>query len=103
LDRVFLDANVLFSAAYREQNGLLQFWSLTNTTLLTSAYSVAEARRNLTDPAALLRLDHLVAAVTNRCRTTRSRDASSRRCTAREGCADPPGGDYRKGNSPCDR
>lgn len=64
MDRVFLDANVLFSAAYREQNGLLRFWSLASTTLLTSAYAVAEARRNLTDPATLLRLDQLVATMT---------------------------------------
>jgi predicted nucleic acid-binding protein len=63
LDRVFLDANVLFSAAYRAQNGLLRLWSLADATLLTSAYALAEARRNLTDPDALLRLDALVQAV----------------------------------------
>lgn len=64
MDRVFLDANILFSAAYRAQNGMLRIWNLTNATLLTSAYAVAEARRNLSDSAALQRLDQLVAGLT---------------------------------------
>lgn len=45
--RVFLDANVLFSAAHRAQNGLLALWALPDTTLVTSDYAVLEARRNL--------------------------------------------------------
>jgi predicted nucleic acid-binding protein len=51
MDRLFLDANVLFSAAYREQNGLLQFWRLKRVALITSPYAVDEARRNLEDDA----------------------------------------------------
>jgi predicted nucleic acid-binding protein len=47
LDRLFLDANVLFSAAYREGSGLLQFWKLSNVQRLTSAYALEEAKRNL--------------------------------------------------------
>lgn len=47
MDRVFLDANVLFSAAYRVQSGLLPLWQLENVQLVTSAYAVEEARRNL--------------------------------------------------------
>lgn len=64
MDRVFLDANVLFSAAYREENGLLRLWSSPHREILTSAYAVTEARRNLADPAALDRLDRLLAATT---------------------------------------
>ena len=63
MDRVFLDANVLFSAAYRVDNGLLRFWSLPGIPLLTSAYAIDEARRNLTDANAVERLDRLLAEV----------------------------------------
>ena len=45
--RVFLDANVLFSAAYRADSGLLRLWELRGVTLVTSDYAVEEARRNL--------------------------------------------------------
>lgn len=47
MDRLFLDANVLFSAAYRADSGLLQLWELDDVELLTSAYAFEEARRNL--------------------------------------------------------
>jgi hypothetical protein len=63
VDRVFLDANVLFSAAYRESNGLLRFWSLTDAVLVSSPYAIDEARRNLTDPDAGARLDKLLGSV----------------------------------------
>jgi predicted nucleic acid-binding protein len=46
--RVFLDANILFSAAYREQNGLLRLWDNEGITLVTSSYAVTEAERNIT-------------------------------------------------------
>lgn len=46
-DRVFLDANVLFSAAWREGSGLLRLWALPRCRLLTSALALEEARRNL--------------------------------------------------------
>jgi len=46
-DRVFLDANVLFSAAYLEHSGLLQLWNRDQCALLTSGYAAEEARRNL--------------------------------------------------------
>lgn len=45
--RLFLDANVLFSAAYREDAGSGQLWELPGATLLTSGYALEEARRNL--------------------------------------------------------
>ena len=47
MDRIFLDANILFSAAYREDSGLVRLWSLEDVELVTSSYAVEEARRNL--------------------------------------------------------
>lgn len=46
--RVFLDANVLFSAAYREQNGILVLWDRKDLRLVTSSYALMEAERNIT-------------------------------------------------------
>ena len=48
MDRVFLDANVLFSAAYRPDAGLARLWQLETVELMTSAYAAEEARLNLT-------------------------------------------------------
>jgi predicted nucleic acid-binding protein len=62
LDRVFLDANVLFSAAYREGTGLLRLWKLSGVQVITSHYAVAEARRNLVTNDQRSRLDSLLAA-----------------------------------------
>lgn len=66
MDRVFLDANVLFSAAYIEGSGLARLWQLGDAELLSSDYAVEEARRNLAldrEPA-LARVDRLTAALT---------------------------------------
>jgi len=60
MDRVFLDADVLFSAAYRSDSGLLVLWRRADTTLLASSYAVDEARRNLSGDDRLRRLDALV-------------------------------------------
>jgi uncharacterized protein len=50
VDRVFLDANVLYSAAWRQTlTGLRSLWTLRDLTLLSSAYAIEEARRNLHD------------------------------------------------------
>ncbi len=62
MDRLFLDANVLFSAAYREQAPLRRFWALAGVELLTSAYAVAEAERHL-DAEQRERLEALLAGV----------------------------------------
>jgi predicted nucleic acid-binding protein len=62
VDRVFLDANVLFSAAYRSDSGLAILWRRAGASLLTSAYAVDEARRNLSEPDQHRRLDALVGA-----------------------------------------
>jgi predicted nucleic acid-binding protein len=47
LDRVFLDANVLFSAAYHAESGLARLWDREGVQLVTAEYAVEEARRNL--------------------------------------------------------
>lgn len=47
MDVLFLDANVLFSAAYRCDSGLRRLWDLDDVVLITSAYAAEEARRNL--------------------------------------------------------
>jgi len=47
MDRLFLDVNVLFSAAYRPDAGLLQLWKIKNVILSSSAYALEEAPINL--------------------------------------------------------
>jgi predicted nucleic acid-binding protein len=59
MDRLFLDANVLFSAAYRPGAGLLQLWKLRNVTLCSSRYALEEARINLADEDQWTRLADL--------------------------------------------
>ncbi len=61
--RVFLDANVLFSAAYRDAPGLLALWRLRDVELLTSGYAAEEARRNLDTPERAARLERLLGDV----------------------------------------
>lgn len=60
MDRLFLDANVLFSTAYREDAGVARLWSLGNAALVTSDYAIEEARRNLADEDQIERLNALV-------------------------------------------
>jgi predicted nucleic acid-binding protein len=66
LDRIFLDANLLFSAAYLEKSGLARLWRLEEAELLSSAYAVEEARRNLAldRPPAVIRLERLTSKLT---------------------------------------
>jgi predicted nucleic acid-binding protein len=63
LDRVFLDANVLFSAASRADAGILKLWKLNGVELLTSAYALEEARINLYEEEQRARLDRLTRAM----------------------------------------
>ena len=65
MDRIFLDANILYSAAYLELASLAGLWSLDDAKLLSSAYAIEEARRNLAADRteALPRLKRLVEAV----------------------------------------
>jgi uncharacterized protein len=65
LDTVFLDANVLYSAAYMEFTGLARLWSLKDVQLQSSAYAIDEARRNLAmdRPEAVPRFNRLLESV----------------------------------------
>jgi hypothetical protein len=65
LDTVFLDANVLYSAAYMQFTGLARLWSINDVQLLSSAYAIDEARRNLAKdrPEAIQRLNRLLESV----------------------------------------
>ena len=63
MDRLFVDANVLFSAAYRADAGVARLWDLASARLLTSGYAVSEARRNLAEPEQLERLAGLLERV----------------------------------------
>jgi predicted nucleic acid-binding protein len=64
MERLFLDANVLFSASYRESAGLLRLWDLPEAVLMTSGYAAEEARRNLETDAARARLERLLSRTT---------------------------------------
>lgn len=55
--KIFLDANILFSAAYRENAGLAKLWKLSHTKLVSSDYAIMEAERNLREPHQLQRLE----------------------------------------------
>lgn len=60
MDILFLDANVLFSAAYRPGAGVRGLWEISNTRLVTSVYAVAEAHRNLKTPEQRSELDEVL-------------------------------------------
>lgn len=59
MHRLFLDANILFPAAYRPQSGLLRLWKLKNVFLCTSRYALEEARINLDEERQRVRLIEL--------------------------------------------
>jgi predicted nucleic acid-binding protein len=63
LDRLFLDANILFSAAYRPEAGVLKLWKLRGVELITSSYALEEARINLYEEDQRARLDHLAKSM----------------------------------------
>jgi uncharacterized protein len=63
VDRLFLDANVLFSAAYREGAGLTRLWRVDGVILVSSEYALEEARRNLREAAQLDRLQELADGI----------------------------------------
>lgn len=63
MDRLFLDANVLFSAAYRADSGLLVFWRRLEVELVSSTYATHEARRNLPTRGQVARLEELLTDV----------------------------------------
>ena len=59
LDRIFLDANILFSIAYGSPGTLrlLEFTRKKHGLLLASSYVVEESKRNLLEPEQIERLD----------------------------------------------
>ena len=61
--RLFLDANVLFSAAYRSDTGLLKLWKLREVVLCSSRYALEEARINLNNEVQRTRLVRLAGKV----------------------------------------
>src|SRR5271157_3007939 len=63
MDRLFLDANILFSAAYRPNAGLLRLWQIKNFALCSSHYAVEEARFNLSHEAQGRRLARLAQSL----------------------------------------
>lgn len=65
MDRVFLDANVLFSAAYESRRKIGRLWKLSNVELVTSAYAAAEALRNISRkrPDRLSALSRLMSTI----------------------------------------
>jgi uncharacterized protein len=65
VDRIFLDANVLYSAAIKTQSPLHQLWEFRDVELLSSSYAVSEASRNLMEdsPGSLPELEKLTARV----------------------------------------
>ena len=63
-DRLFLDANVLFSAAYGS-SGIERLWDLQRAgscRLMVSCFVIEEARRNLRQPEQIRRLDDKLEA-----------------------------------------
>jgi predicted nucleic acid-binding protein len=63
MDIVFLDANVLFSAAYKHDANFLQLWRLKDVRLVSSLYAAGEAERNLKKQEQRERLQKLLLSV----------------------------------------
>lgn len=63
MDRVFLDANVLFSAAYSPDSALLRLWQVRDAERITSAHAVHEVMANLAGDPMQGRLSELLSAV----------------------------------------
>lgn len=63
VDRLFLDANILFSASYKEGSSLVQLWELKTAILFTSTYALEEARFNTISAEQRLRLEKLVKTI----------------------------------------
>ncbi|HXP11513.1 MAG TPA: PIN domain-containing protein [Acidobacteriaceae bacterium] len=61
--RLFLDTNVLISAAWKDGSKVIQLWELANVQLLTSPYVLIECRRNLPGRDQQLRLERLLEKI----------------------------------------
>ena len=58
--RVYLDANILFSASLREEHKFLQFWRMRDLVPITSMYAIDETQRNCVSSVHAARLAHLL-------------------------------------------
>lgn len=74
MDRLFLDANVLFSAAYRAEAGVTRLWSLDGAELVSSEYAIAEAHRTPPETDQLDRLNRLLEGLERTAATTLAPD-----------------------------
>ncbi|HAL30460.1 MAG TPA: DNA-binding protein [Coriobacteriia bacterium] len=63
MERVFLDANVLVSAALKPGSRIASLWTLPGVRLLASPHVLAEARRNVPAPDVAERLETLIGAL----------------------------------------
>jgi uncharacterized protein len=63
MDIVFLDANILFSAAYQSESHFLKLWEILEMELISSRYAADEARRNLEKTEQRDRLEKLLKSV----------------------------------------
>ncbi len=63
MDRLFLDANVLFSAAYKTDARVFRLWSIHDVILYSSRYALEEARFNLLDDNQQNRLTRIIEKV----------------------------------------
>jgi predicted nucleic acid-binding protein len=58
--RIYLDANILFSASLRPDHRFLQFWKMRDLTPMTSPYAVDETQRNCVSQVHSARLARLL-------------------------------------------
>ncbi|MDP2181889.1 MAG: PIN domain-containing protein, partial [Actinomycetota bacterium] len=63
MERLFLDANILVSAALKPDSRLAELWTIADVRLLASPHVLAEARRNAPAPNAAAHLERLIAAL----------------------------------------
>ena len=64
MDRLFLDANVLYSATESPTSRFRVFWEMKDVELFTSVYALEEARRNLDSDALRDNLADLARSLT---------------------------------------
>jgi uncharacterized protein len=60
VDRLFLDANILWTASWRGDAGVALLWSIEGAALYASPYVIEEARRNLDTHDQMKRLEELI-------------------------------------------
>jgi uncharacterized protein len=63
MDRLFLDANVLFAAAYKADARVSRLWVLNDVVLCSSRYALEEAKFNLGDEDQKARLARLSGSI----------------------------------------